>query len=275
MNELQRQQALLAVLAGGAAQDGAAQQVSAEAVAMLRERGTRAARGLEAYRANVESIADRALASIFPTVQAMVGADDFRHLAKEFWHVCPPERGDLGEWGDGFAAWLAAHAGLHAWPYLADSARLELALHRHERAADAVLDVDSLRRLESADPAQLRLVLMPGVALLRSPWPIAAIHRAHQLEGEAAESAFEAVREAIAARRGEQVLVARRGWRAAVHAIDPATADWTADVLDGIDLGTALTRAGEGFDFAAWLATALRESWLKEVAAAPPISRGA
>ena len=87
MNELQRQQALLAVLAGGAAQDGAAQQVSAEAVAMLRERGTRAARGLEAYRANAESIADRALASIFPTVQAMVGADDFRHLAKEFWHV--------------------------------------------------------------------------------------------------------------------------------------------------------------------------------------------
>lgn len=274
MNEAQRQQALLAAIAGVVVQDGAAaRDGAAEPGAALRERGARAARGLEAYRANAESIADRALASTFATVQAMVGADEFKHLAKAFWRACPPERGDLGEWGDGFAAWLAAHTGLRAWPYLADSARLDLALHRNERAADAVLDADSLGVLESADPAQLRLLLMPGVALLRSPWPIAVIHRAHQLEGAAAERAFEAVREGIAAQRGEQVLVARRGWRGVVHALDPATADWTQDLLDGIDLGSALTRAGEGFDFAAWLATALRESWLRGAVSQAPTSR--
>ena len=256
MSEAQRQQRLLAALAAGA-----------PSVAALRESGERAARGLEAYRANAEAIADRALASTLPTVQAMVGDDDFKHLAREFWRAHPPERGDLGEWGDAFPAWLAAHAGLTAWPWLADSARLDLALHRNERAADAVLDAGSLGLLESTDPAQLRLVPMPGIAVLCSPWPIATIHRAHQLEGVAAERAFADVREAVAAQRGEQVLVARQGWRAVVHPLDAPTAAWTQDLLDGIDLATALTRAGEGFDFAAWLGTALRESWLKGVAA--------
>jgi hypothetical protein len=256
MSEAQRQQQLLAALATGVS-----------SVAALRESGERAARGLEAYRANAEAIADRALASTFATVRAMVGADDLRHLAREFWRAHPPERGDLGEWGDGFPAWLASHAGLSAWPWLADSARLDLALHRNERAADAVLDAASLGLLESTDPAQLRLVLMPGSAVLRSPWPIALIHRAHQLEGDAAERAFAEVRERIAAQRDDPLMVVRRGWRAVVQPLDAATAAWTQDLLDGIDLATALTRAGEAFDFAAWLASALRESWLKGVVA--------
>lgn len=259
MNEAQRQQALLAALARGAAP-----------FVSLRESGARAERGLAAYRANAESIAERALGSTFGTVQQMVGDEDFRQLAREFWQAHPPERGDLGEWGDALPAWLGAHRGLTAWPWLADCARLDFALHRNERAADAVLDADSLGRLDSIDPARLRLRLMPGTALMCSAWPIATIHGAHRLEGEAAERAFADVREAIASQRGEQVLVARRGWRALVFPLDPLTTAWTRDLLDGVDLGAALTRAGEGFDFAAWLATALREPWLQGVVASNP-----
>lgn len=264
MSEVQRQRGLLAALAGGES-----------SVAGLRESGERAARGLEAYRANAESIADRALASSFATVHAMLGDDDFKHLAREFWHAHPPGRGDLGEWGDALPAWLAAHGGLSAWPWLADSARLDFARHRNERAADAAFDAASLGLLESTDPAQLRVVLMPGTAVLRSRWPIATIHRAHQLAGEAAERAFAEVREAVAAQRGEQVLVVRQGWRAVVHELDAPTAAWTQDLLDGLDLATALTRAGEGFDFAGWLGRALRESWLSGVEAQAPTDRGA
>lgn len=256
MSEARRQQALLAALAGGAAE-----------LVGLREAGARAARGLEAYRANAEAIAERALAATFPTVRAMVGDDDFRQLARAFRHAHPPRQGDLGEWGDAFPAWLAAHAALAPWPWLGDAARLDLALHRCERAADASLDAASLARLESTDPSRLRLELMPGCALLRSPWPIATIHRAHQLDEAHSEAAFAAVRTAIAGQCGEQVLVARRGWRAVVHALDPGWAAWTQDLLDGVALADALARAGEAFDLAAWLATALRETWLKGVAA--------
>lgn len=257
MSEAQRQRELLAALFAGAA----------ALPAGLREDGKRASRGLEAYRANAEAIAERALGSTFATVRAMLGDEDFRHLAREFWRAQPPARGDLGMWGEGFPAWIAAHAGLRAWPWLADGARLDLALHHSERAQDAELDAGSLTLLESADPSSLKLLLMPGTALLCSPWPIASIHRAHQLAGAAAEHAFAEVRHAIAEQRGEQAMVVRAGWRAAVVPLDALTAGWTQDLLAGIPLHDALMRAGEGFDFAAWLATALRESWLKAVSA--------
>ena len=231
----------------------------------LREQGERAARGLEAYRANAEAIAERALAGAFATVRAMVGADDFGQLAREFWRAQPPLRGDLGEWGEGFAAWLQGHPAMTPWPYLADCARLDFALHQCERAADASLAAASLSLLESGDPAKLRLEWMPGTALIRSTWPIASIHAAHQLAGDEAERAFEQVREAIALPRGENALVARDGWRAVVHRLGEADARWTQSLLDGRDLARALDDAGAAFDFTAWLQGALRHTRLKGV----------
>ena len=254
-DEAQRQQALLRALLSGASVDG------------LREQGERAARGLEAYRANAEAIAERTLAAAFPTVQALVGADDFKRLARAFWHAQPPLRGELGEWGDAFAAWLQAHAAMAPWPYLADSARLDFALHSNERAADAALDAASLSLLGSADPARLRVRLMPGTALIRSAWPIAGIHRAHQLEGAEAEKAFERARDAIAAQRGEDAMVVRQGWRAVVVPLQIVDARWTEALLADASLAQALEQAGEGFDFAVWLETAVRNAWLKEIAA--------
>ena len=98
MNEAERQRGLLAAFAVGAA-----------VPTTLHESGPRAARGLEAYRANAEAIAARALGAAFPTVQAMVGEGDFRPLARGFLQAQPATRGDLGEWGEGFAEWLGAH----------------------------------------------------------------------------------------------------------------------------------------------------------------------
>ena len=276
--EAQRQQALLAALWAPA--DGAA-------LSMLHETGARAAQGLSAYKANAEALAERALAAVFATVQAMVGELDFKHLAREFWRAHPPQRGDMGEWGGEFPAWLQAHPAFTEWPYLGDSARLDLALHQCERAADATLDASSLGLLESVDPEQLRIALMPGLACLASPWPIGTIYRAHlQARPDAqpppdatADDAgadtpsatatthpdFATVRAALAAQRGEHVLVARAGWRAHVHTVDAPTLAWTALLLAGTPLNAALEQCGEGFDFGAWLATALREGWVKEL----------
>ena len=233
----------------------------------LHEAGARAGRGLEAYRANAEANAERGMVAVFPTVRTMVGVDDFKHLAREFWQACPPLRGDLGEWGAEFPGWLAGHAAMSAWPYLADCARLDLALHLSERAADAILDAASLSLLETHDPERLCLRFMPGVSMVSSPWPIAIIHRAHQVTGDEAAQAFLAVREALAASSAESVLVARDGWRAVVHRLDGLDAGWTQSLLDGTSLGVALTQAGEGFDLAGWLSRALRGSWLKGVEA--------
>ena len=268
--ESARQQALLAALwsQAGAGAD-------ANAAAVLDESGTRAAMGLSAYRANAGALADRALAAVFATVQTMVGTQPFKHLAREFWHARPPQCGDMGEWGPEFPAWLQAHAAFQEWPYLGDCARLDLAIHQCERAADAELNVASLGLLESVDPVQLRIQLMPGTAALASAWPVATIHSAHSHRGAAdaepaaqvdgADDPFQNVRAALQARRGEAVVVARAGWRAHVHGVDEATLAWTRSLLNGAPLSLALEQCEHGFDFGAWLAAALREGWVKEV----------
>lgn len=219
--------------------------------------------GLQAYRANAHAAAERALGIACPTVRALVGAEDFMHLAREFWHAQPPQRGDLGEWGNGLPGWLEAHPGLAQWPYLGDCARLDLALHHCERAADAVVDAASLSLLGNTDPAVLALQSMPGVQALASRWPVVSIHAAHQGDDE---RLFAHARERLLAGAGEAAVVAREGWRGVVVAIDAPGLTFMQAMAGGADLARALALAGEGFDFAGWLAVALRGRWLRGVA---------
>ena len=228
----------------------------------LGETGERAERGLAAYRANAEALAERALGTAFGSIRAMLGDEDFAHLAAEFWRARPPQRGDVGEWGAEFADWLQAHPAMARWPYLADCARLDFALHCNERAADASFDADSLALLADVDPQRLRLVTMPGTALISSRWPIVTIHQAHR---SGADADFARAGEAIERECAQHALVSRDGWRAAVTDLTEAEAAWTASLLEGATLASALDRAGSGFDFAAWLARAIQQRWLKGV----------
>ena len=232
----------------------------------LQETGERAARGLAAYRANAEALAERALGAAFGSIRAMLGNDDFTHLAAEFWRACPPQRGDVGEWGADFALWLQAHPAMASWPYLADCARLDFALHRNERAADASFDADSLGLLADTDPQRLHLVLMPGTELVSSRWPIVTIYQAHC---RAADADFALARDAIERECAQHALVWRDGWRAAVTELAEPEAAWTVSLLAGADLASALDLAGSGsgsgFDFGAWLARAIQQRWLRGV----------
>ena len=106
---------------------------------------------------------------------------------------------------------------------------------------------------------------MPGCVALRSVFPIATIHAAHQAAPDGTD-AFAPVREALAAARGEAVLVARHGWRGGVHRLDAHAFMFVEALLENADLATALERAGDTFDFAAWLQRAIAAGWLKGVA---------
>jgi hypothetical protein len=253
--EAERQRALVRAIFG------AVRLPHADAAALaLNETGERAERGLAAYRANAEALAARALGAAFGSIRAMVGDEDFAHLAAEFWRASPPQRGDVGEWGAGFADWLQAHPAMARWPYLADCARLDFALHLNERAADADFDADSLTLLADTDPQRLRLVPMPGTALVSSRWPIVTIHRAHR---SGADADFALARDAIERECAQHALVCRDGWRATVTELAEPDAAWTASLLAGATLASALDDAGAGFDFAGWLARAISQRWLK------------
>ena len=251
--ECARQQALMAALLkrdeGESLQD------------WLAHPSTRTQRGMQAYQANAGASAERALAASFPTVQALMGEESFAALARAFWQAQPPVRGDLACFGEGLPGFIADSEQLADVPYLPDAARLDWLLALAERAADEEADLSTLNLLAEVDPSQLSLALKPGVAVLPSAYPIVSLWLAHQ-PGDDAASRRANARSALAAGSGEQALIARAGWRGSVLAIDAATAAWTQSLLRGDTLADAMTAAGEGFDFEAWLVKALRCGWL-------------
>lgn len=222
--------------------------------------------GLRAYRAHAGAAAERALAAACPTVQQLMGEDSFAALARALWHHAPPDRGDLAQWGDALPAFLAADSSLSGEPYLADVARVDLALHSAESAADAALDPATLQRLAGHPPETLRLRLAPGATLVVSPHPVATIVNAHR---SAAEDRFAPVRAAFAAGQGEAAFVWRRGWRGDVAALDASEAAFVQALLAGADLAAALDAAPE-LDFETWLGRALGDGWLAGIECLPP-----
>jgi len=224
------------------------------------------AEGLAAYRGNAGAIAERALAAAFPTIAALVGADDFAALARDFWQHHPPLRGDLGEWGEALPAFIAGNAALSSEPYLADSARLDWLVHAASRATDGPEGPPALDVLAQAAPEALQLVLRPGCALLASRWPVAAVWHAHQAESH---DRFAAVRAAFAAGRGDNAFVRRDGFAVRVEALADEPADFTMAVLNGAPLSAALDTAGDHFAFDQWLLQALQQRWLVAVHVTP------
>ncbi|WP_457337746.1 HvfC/BufC family peptide modification chaperone [Rhizobacter sp. P5_C2] len=259
MNELDRQQALLRSL--WARDDGAS------LAGAVSEQGARLLRGWQAYQANGGASAERALATRYPTVQAMLGEESFGALARAFWQAQPPQRGDLAEFGEALPGFITASDQLADVPYVADSARLDALVARCEQSADIGCDTASLALLAQADPAELTLTLEPAVGLLSSAWPAASLWLAHRPGDEAARH-LDAAREALAAGRGEHALVWRDGWRAQVRPIGEADARWTQALLDGVPLSSALDRAGEAFAFEPWLLQAVQHGWLTGARAA-------
>ena len=227
----------------------------------LGDTGERRQRGMQAYQANACASAERALASSFPTVQALMGVESFAAMARAFWHAQPPVRGDLACFGEGLPAFIADSEQLADVPCLADSARLDWLLSAAERAADDTTDVATLKLLAEVDPPLLRLELMPGVAVLASHHPVVSIWRAHQPGEDAAQQWLQA-RGAAAAGKGETAVVWRSGWRAQALALSDDSARWMQCLLQGATLAAALDGAGEGFAFETWLVLALQHGWL-------------
>nr|WP_316639381.1 DNA-binding domain-containing protein [uncultured Roseateles sp.] len=256
--ELERQQALVRVL----------QQPGGDAALAdwLSEQGARLARGLSAYRANAGASAERALASSFPTVQALMGEEAFAALARAYWQAHPPARGDLAWLGEHLPDFLRQSPQLQDEPYLPDCARLDWLLACAEGAADTEAEPASLGLLAEHEPQQLRLRLMPSVHLLRSAFPVLAIWQAHQVDEP---DAFAPVRAAMAAGEGSWALVWREGWRARAMALEPAAWHFIEALLAGDDLAQALGSGGGDFDFGAWLAQALQQGWLLRAEATP------
>lgn len=183
--------------------------------------------GLGAYRGNGLAVAERSLQAMYPVTFGLLG-ESAGSAAAHLWRSQPPCCADLADWGAGLADWLQTRPSLSDWPQLAGCARIERALHEAERAADAALDVDSLRYLGRLADDRVRLRLKPGVAVLRC---VAGSH----------ETWREAVRTPSASLAEEAVLVWRQGLAPRVEPLTPKWAAWLDSAVAGCSLQDLLT----------------------------------
>jgi hypothetical protein len=208
---------------------------------------------LAIYRANMVAAADKALSSAYPVIRQALGAEFFHGLAREYQRATPSTSGDLGEFGATFDAFLAAFEHTQALPWLPDLARLEWAAHRAYGAADAPeWDAATLAAVDPARQAEIRFHWVPGLAVIRSAYPVVHVWTIHQPGHDGDFGVDWSI--------AETALVARDGLAVTVSASSAADAAFLEAALAGAPLGEAAAatlRLHPDFDLGALLGRAV------------------
>ncbi|QEY32706.1 DUF2063 domain-containing protein [Synechococcus sp. RSCCF101] len=139
-----------------------------------------ARQGIEAYRTSVAGKLLRSLEQIYPVCLQLVGPAFFQAMATAFLTTEVSHSPDLGDFGGGLPAFLAAFPPARPLPYLADVARLEWHWHRAFNAPDEEgLNLEALARVPPEQWPQLVFRLPAGSALIASDYPIHRIWQAN------------------------------------------------------------------------------------------------
>ena len=140
-----------------------------------------AAARLSVYRHHVFESFGTALATTFPTVQALLGMDFFRGLARAFVGHALPSQPVLAEYGADFAAFIAGYDAARDLPYLADVARLDWALNlAFHVPLGGRLKAEDLSALPVERLPSMSIALAAGAVLLTSRYPLDRIWEASQ-----------------------------------------------------------------------------------------------
>jgi hypothetical protein len=199
--------------------------------------GSDPARRFAVYRNNVASSLVDSLADTFPVLQALVGEEFFRAMARVFIQTAPPGSPILAHYGAGFADFVAGFEPAQSLPYLADMARLEYARVQAYHAGDAEPVSQQALSCAMAEPGRvtgLRVRLHPSVQVLQSDWAVLSLWAEHQ--GGPAIDRLE-----LAA--PEEMLVLRRGLEVAVLLLAPGIADFVLALQRDLALGEAANQA--------------------------------
>lgn len=131
---------------------------------------------LGVYRNNIVGALSDVVVKSFPLLQALVGKDFLRGMAREFVLRTPPTEGCLNHYGAGFDNFIRGFKPAEKLPYLADMARLELAVNDAYYAADdTALTVDVLGTIAPEALGDLVLPLRHSAQLIHSDYPVMAI----------------------------------------------------------------------------------------------------
>lgn len=203
----------------------------------LLEEGESAGRQrLAAYRRSVVGNLLNALEATYPVVAKIVGGPFFREAGRQYVLTHPSRNGDLNEYGEDFADFLASYSHAADLPYLPEVARLEWLIQKVYYAPDA--PPPALQMLTAVAPEawdDLIFDIVPAHARLDSPWPIVAIWTVNQ-PGYTGPMGVDF---SLSAR----ALVLRHGGLAFAEPLSPGEAALFDALVAGSTLGSALAQA--------------------------------
>lgn len=208
------------------------------------------ARRFSVYRNNVTVSLVDALASIFPTVQNLVGEDFFRAMARLYVTTHPPTSPLLFTYGESFPAFLENFPPAADLPFLADVARVERLWLDAYHAADATpLDPAVLAQVAAERLADIRLRPHPATRIASLRHAGGTITR-HDRAGLSLET--------VDPMAPEAVLITRPDCAPLIAMLPTGGAPFFETLMAGHTLGDACRAIGhEDPDIAALLGLAL------------------
>jgi hypothetical protein len=219
--------------------------------------------GMEIYRHNLKATATQALAISFPTVHTLIGEDLFSFATERLLLQNPPQHGDWGLWGYGFADVLQELPQLDDYPYVADCARLDLAIHQIEKRKNPVFDAASAHLLTDIELDDLYIQPSDTVLTLASDYPIIELWHIHY--SDSSEQYTERFKERIAETGFRQyALVYRPNYKAQIQELERSEYQWFNLLMEGKSIGHALDLIDtEDFRLEQWLPRAIEKNCIE------------
>ncbi|MFK7761629.1 MAG: putative DNA-binding domain-containing protein [Roseobacter sp.] len=199
------------------------------------------------YRNNVIVSLSDALATAFPLVGKLLGAENFGRLAALYVRAHPPQSPLMMFYGEDLPTFLEHFEPLKHIGYLCDCARLDLALRRSYHGADSTAFDAGILGTDAG--LSIRIALAPSTHIIRSPWPLFDIWR-FNIEKDAPKP------RPIA----QDVLVTRPEFDPIPHALPKGGAIWLSHLDSGKPFDEAAQRtldAQPDFDLTTVLQLAL------------------
>ena len=201
------------------------------------------------YRNNVTVSLRGALAEGFPSLVSLIGRENFDHVARAYLRQSPPTSPLMMHYGSGLPDFVATLEQLQHLPYLADVARIDVAMRQSYHAADSTgIDPAALQALDEQALLTTRFRFAPSMILLRSRWPIGSIWHYTLRGGPKPRGA------------AEDVLVLRAEYDPEPVLLGPGAADVITALQDGTPFGAAIEAADDAFDLAALLNVLLQHN---------------
>lgn len=225
---------------------------------LLDGHGNPAGRRFSVYRNNIAVSLTEALETGFPVIAKLLGEANFKPIAGLFLRQSPPSAPVMMHYGAGFPEFLRNLEPLKHLGYLADVAKLELALRRAYHAADATpIAPDALGKIAPEHLPNAHFTFAPAMEVIRSDWPIYDIWAFNMIEGAPKPQSI-----------AQDVLILRAEFDPAPHALPPGGADFITAMRQGDSLGHAAERAedmADNFDLGAVLGLLLTHGAITQI----------